>query len=129
MAYTAPTSADLIVRFPMFKDVAPEVIDTALAQAALMVDDTWVSQEDFTLGRLLYSAHVLTLDGHGASAEAELAATGALGFSEFDSGDLRLRRAGSTAETTFTTFDQTQHGQRFKELLRRNKPGVAVACD
>lgn len=131
MAFTAPTAADLKARFPAFVDVAAATIDIALGDAALMVDDSWTSQADFTLGRLLYAAHVLTLDGHGSGAEAQAASSGALGFRRMKSGPLDLERfspnAGGSAGGSLNQLELTTYGVRFKALLRANRSGAVLA--
>lgn len=127
MAYTAPTEADLRARFPAFCDVQNDPITAALSDAALMVDDTWVSQEDFTAGRLLYAAHILTLDGHGSGAEAEQAKAGALQFTEMRSGALTLKRA-DMATSGGDTLSLTTFGRRFLEILHRNRAGPIAVC-
>lgn len=124
MPYTAPTATDLRDRFPAFTEVSDAIIDTALADAARVVDDTWLSQGDFTLGRLLYAAHVLTLEGHGTGAEAELAAAGALTFEEMRTGGLSLKRTG--AKVASAEMPLTIYALRFREVLRRNVGGPVV---
>lgn len=131
MAYTAPTAADLKSRFPAFVNVADATVDIALGDAALMVDDSWNSQEDFTLGRLLYAAHVLTLDGHGSGAEAQAASAGTLGFRSMKSGHLTLERfssrSGGPAGGRINALELTTYGVRFKALLRPNRSGSVLA--
>lgn len=127
MAFTAPTAADLRVRFPAFAAVGDAEIDEALADAASMVDDTWSSQADFTAGRMLYAAHILTLDGHGTGAEKEMAKEGALQFDRIKSGALELSRRGPPAGTSAAeALALTTYGRRFAEILRRNAGGPIV---
>lgn len=128
MAFTAPTAADLKARFPTFAAVADATIDVALAEAALMVDDAWLSQEDFTLGRLLYAAHILTLDGFGTGAEAQSAAAGTSEYTTIRSGRLQLTKAGAgNAPAAQSVLTKTTFGQRFREVLDRNRSGPLVA--
>lgn len=126
MAYTVPTAADLKARFPTFAAVADSIVTTALAEAAVLVDDSWSSQEDFTLARLLYAAHTLTLDGHGSGAEAAMAAEGTLGFQTIKSGELTLIRGSKAAPEAFSTTQDSQYGKRFEEVRRRNVGGPLV---
>lgn len=124
MSYVPPTPADFKTRFPAFASVADATIQLLLDEAALMVDDTWVSQADFTLGRMLYAAHYLTLDGAAtggsSSTEAQL-----LGFQSIRMGPLELTRfKGSDASAG--SWGSTSYGTRFLELVRRNSPAVAV---
>lgn len=122
MAYTVPTAEDLQDRFPAFAAVSDEAIEAALAEAARMVDDSWLSQADFTLGRLLYAAHSLTLQGLGSSSEAQFA-----GFSSLTIGSLSLTRASYAGELPTGTLMTTSFGRQFSELVRQNKPGPIVA--
>ena len=48
MAYTVPTTTDLKARFPAFASVDDDVVTAALNDAARMVDESWINQEDFT---------------------------------------------------------------------------------
>lgn len=127
MAWLAPTPADLKARFPAFAAVPDEVVQGALDEAALQVDETWVSEADFRLGRLLLAAHILTLDGHGTGPESEAAAAGAMGFKRMKSGQLELERFSSAdAGGDGSVLGSTSYGRRFLELLRRNFPAVVV---
>lgn len=126
MAFTAPSAADLKTRFPAFTSVGDSIVDIALGEAALRVDDTWSSQDNFTLGQLLYAAHVLTLDGHGTGAEAKLASGGLLGYSKFKSGALEVERMKGE-QSGMSMLDRTTYGQRFKELQSLNVSGPLVA--
>jgi hypothetical protein len=126
MAFTPPTAADLKARFPIFEAEDVDTINFALSEAELMVDDSWNSQADFTLGRMLYAGHILTLEGYGTGAEAKLGATGAFGFQTIQSGKLRLTRRSDGAATD-PVLQSTMFGQRFRDLLKRNRCGPLVA--
>lgn len=119
MAWTAPVPSDLQTRFPRFSSVDAGVVQTALDEAARMVDDTWL-EGDRTMGLFLYACHVMTLDGFGEGASVE-------DFQSMTSGSLTLtrfpREPGASGDTLLTT----SYGKRFIELLKRNKPGVVVA--
>ena len=115
MAYTAPDAADLKERFPAFAAVADDTITQALAEAEIMVDDSWLSQTDFTLGRLLYAAHTMTLDGLGTNGEAQ-----AVGFDVIKSGALMLERRRQIKEGDQSSLAETSYGRRFRDVLRRN---------
>lgn len=129
MAYTAPDRDDLKARFPKFAAVADDPIDAALADAALVVDDTWLSQEDFTSGRLLYAAHILTLDGFGTGTSAAIASAGLEEFKTIKSGDLTLTRSDESgaAAVSGDILDKTTYGKRFKEVRDRNVGGPIAA--
>jgi hypothetical protein len=116
MAYTAPTVEDFKEAYPAFDGVDDEVVENALAQAALQVDDTWLSQEDFTQGRMLYAAHVLTMGGSGTSQEAQLGS-----FKRLKLASLELERAGGDAVAG--SWTATSYGVSFLQLQRQNRPG------
>lgn len=128
MAYTAAVAQDVRDRFPTFAAVADAPINYALADAALVVDDEWLSQADYTQGILLYAAHILTLDGFGSGAEAQMAQAGALGFDVMKSGALTLQRTRQQVEAQYSSvLDQTTFGKRFREILMRNRGGPFAA--
>ena len=122
MPFTTPTAADFTTRFPVFEGVETDIVDTALSEAVSHADDSWVSEPDFRLARMLMAAHVLTLDGHGKTVEAELA----------QAGDFRLYKSGGlTLETDSniqTWLEKTSYGRRYLALRRRSTPAVAVVC-
>lgn len=124
MAYTAPTASDLIARFPAFAAVDTDVISTALDEAANASDDSWVTEVDYRLARMLYAAHNLTIDGHGTGMMAEMASAGALGFSRVKSGELEFQADASGGAGGISS---TTYGRRYMELLRRNRGGAFCA--
>lgn len=120
MPYVAPTPADLKARFPKFVGVDEAIIATALVEAARLVDESW-PEADFALGRMLYAAHVLTLDGHGAGTEAQLNAEGVGDFQSIRLGSLSLSRfakdsGGSSGSAFLDMLKATTFGQRFWAL-------------
>jgi hypothetical protein len=123
MAYTEPTATTFVARFPRFTSVDDGVIGSALTEAESWVDESW-AEADFTLARMLYAAHSLTLDGHGTGAESETFAAGAGGFKSMKSGGLTLDRFDRAKGST--SLETTSYGQRYLELLRRNKGGARV---
>jgi len=122
MPYAAPTANGFVDRFPRFQAVGTTEINRALTEAARRVDETW-TEDDFQEARMLYAAHVLTLDGHGEGAESEIAKAGAMGFRSFRSGSLSLDRSDAGGGM----LGQTSYGLRFLELMRRNCGGPVVA--
>lgn len=126
MPYEVPAPADLKARFPALAGVADAVIAVALAEAQGRVDRSW-PENDYQPALLLYAAHVLTLDGHGTGAEAEMARAGASGFQSMKSGSLSLDRGdGFSATAGGSDLAQTGYGRRFLEMVRRNFPPVLV---
>lgn len=127
MAYTAPTAADLKARFPAFAAVDDAVIDGALTEAVRRVDETW-PEEDFATGRLLYAAHVLAMDGHGAGVEAEAMAEGAGLYKRRKAGGSEIEFADGVAGSGAVSGElgSTSYGRRFKALARALFAGPRV---
>jgi hypothetical protein len=123
VAYTPPTTSDLKARFPAFASVDASIIDTVLAEAVNAADDSWVNETDFRMGRMLYAAHVLTLDGFGMGAEADQARAGLLGFTTVKSGTLEVQRPAGKGGMSSTVY-----GSRYMEILKRNRGGAIVAA-
>lgn len=129
MAFTAPTASDLKTRFPAFAAVADATITTVLTLAldVAVDDETWISQTQYTEAALLYTAHVLTLDGLGTSAEAELAGSSII--RRFKSGSLEFERANASTLATSgaqSILNDTTYGRRYQQLLKINQPPVKV---
>lgn len=126
MPYETPTPADLKTRFPAFAGVADAAITMALGEAQGRVDRSW-PERDYQPALLLYTAHILTLDGQGVGTEAEMARAGAMGFQSMRSGSLSLDRgAAAVSSGAGAELDQTSYGRRFREMVRRNFPAVLV---
>lgn len=125
MTVSPPTAADLVGRFPTFAAVPAATVTAALAEAGARVDASWTAG-DYPSGVMLYAAHILTLDGQGTSAEAALAAAGALGISTFRAGSLELERRPVTGADAGNLLTETTYGRRFLALLRANQPAVLV---
>ncbi|MBY0299992.1 MAG: DUF4054 domain-containing protein [Methylobacterium sp.] len=117
----APTPAALKARFPAFAPVPDDAVAAALAEAEPRVDATWAAA-DRDPARMLYAAHLLTLDGFGGP-EGVLA--GALDLRALRSGALQIERHPPDA-TLPGTLGRTAYGRRFHELMLRNGPGIAV---
>lgn len=120
MAYVEPTPASLKARFPVFSAVLDAVVQTAIDEAGRRVDQSW-PEEDYTLAKSLYAAHVLTLDGQGTSREGKM-----LGFKSVEIGPIKLERSTSDANS-IGTLQSTSFGVRFAELLRANFGGGTAA--
>lgn len=116
MSYVVPAPADLRARFPAFAAVPDDAVQGALDEAARRVDTTW-PEADYRTGRLLYAAHVLTMDGLGSGTETQL-----MGFRRIKVSSLELEREpGPTA--TAESLTSTSYGRRFLELARLNFSG------
>lgn len=129
MAYDLPSAAQFKARFPAFNATANAVVEAALSEAGSMVDQTWI-EADFAPARMYLAAHNLVLDGHGDSKEAKIAGLTLAGLTNIKIGSLGvgLQKSGASGSktTSNSTYRSTTYGQRFLDLLRRNKPGVVV---
>lgn len=127
MSYDNPTVEEFKARFPEFAAVDDAVVISASEEADSRVDTSWL-EKDYKIAKMLYTAHVLTLDGHGTKAEAKLASLSQFGLSRVKSGTLDVgfsqpfRRGG----IALTGLQSTSYGQRFYSLMKVNHPGVAV---
>lgn len=116
MAYSAPAASDLKTRFPAFSAVADAMVEAALVRARRYVDDSWI-ENDRAEAEMLYAAHDMTLDGIGATREAQLS-----GFKRLKLDTLELDRGANDSQPGELT--STTYGQRFADLRRRSHPGI-----
>ncbi|WP_084398281.1 DUF4054 domain-containing protein [Henriciella aquimarina] len=117
MAYT-PADADTFkARFPAFATVDDAVIEDALDRARRVVDSSWMA-DDRQEAESLHAAHELTMDGLGATREAQLQ-----GFRRLKLGSLELERESSGSASS-STYNLTTYGKRFLAILKRNHPAV-----
>jgi hypothetical protein len=122
--YTPPTAANLVAVFPEFSSVSPSIITYYLNRAARSVDTSW-TQGDFAHARMLLAAHLMTLGGIGATAEAASVRDGSGQFKGMAIGSLRLERF-DLAKSSASTFSTTRYGREFRSLLRCNRGGPRV---
>lgn len=120
MAYTAPTPADLKIRYAAFAAVADEIIQYWLTDAERFVDQSWF-ESDYAPALIAAAAHNMSLDGHGSvSGSGSIPA----GVTRFKSGaiDLTLTEASANAQVK-GGWASTRYGREFALLLRKNKGG------
>lgn len=130
MAYTAPTPAQLKAMYPAFEAVANSTVQLYLDRAGRSVDTSW-TETDYADAIMLLACHLMVLAGLGTGAEAEAYAQGVNGFSLIRSGQLTLQRAATSRGNSSGVpelWSGTEYGSQFYWLLRRNKPGMAVAA-
>lgn len=133
MAYDPPTPAEFKIRYPSFSTVPDATVQAALDEAARWVDKSWF-EADFPIARMLYAAHVLTLEGQGTSKESGLAGLAAAGLTSVKSGNHTVSLSessvrGDAKKNLAGTFMATSYGQRFLALQRVNHPAVVVLND
>lgn len=121
MSYTDPTPTDLKARFPAFNAVDNAAIQTAIDEAGRRVDQTW-PEEDYTLAKMLYAAHVMTLDGLGAGREAKM-----VGLKSMQLGQMQFERTLADNETA-GALNSTSYGRRFLELVSLNFAGGTTSA-
>ncbi len=121
MAYTEPTVADLVTRYPAFALVPISTVEMYLADAAGGADDSWL-EADFIPGRVALAAHMMAVTGLGTQTEVQ----------KFAAAGLRSVRSGSfSADFTDSAasraagggLDATPYGRAYKVLLKRNRGG------
>ncbi len=120
MPYTPPTVAQFRARYPVAfpATVDDAVIEAALAEALSQVDTEWI-EADYQPAIMAYAAHMLTTEGVGATVAAQFS-----GFRSLQIGSLALTRSDSGGREG--TLEATVFGQRYLELLSRNKGGPRV---
>lgn len=124
MAYTKPTPAELIARYPAFTDVASDVRQYWLTDAERFVDESW-TETDYAPALMAMAAHNMTLAGLGSDAAAT--ADIPSGISKLKSGSLDVTFTESAANARAAgSLDATRYGAEYKLLLKRNKGGPRV---
>lgn len=130
MAFVEPTPPSLRARFPIFTGVADEVIQEAIDEAGRRVDQTW-PEGDYTLAKMLYAAHVMTMDGLGSGQEAQGILSDGFNVKRKKANLSEIEYAGSVstgaAVTSGSTLGLTTFGIRFMEMQRRNFGGPVVS--
>lgn len=124
---TPATPAELKAQFPAFAAVVDATVQAWLDRAARVVDDSWI-EADQKFAQMLLAAHLMTLNGLGTGAEAEMAAAGAAGFRSMRSGSLSLDRGDGSAHKHMGEFGQTSYGRQFYPLLQANRGGPRVTA-
>lgn len=119
MSYTVPSAADLKARYPAFNAVADSAVSAAIADAATQVDVSIWGEADYDRAIMLYAAHQMTMNGLGATNEAQMS-----GFRSLSIGSLSLTSSSEASTKVGSGLDATNFGRQFKALLRRNSPGI-----
>lgn len=118
------SDSTFIAAFPSFAAVSGASIAYWMSRASRIVDDGW-PDGDRDHARMLLTAHLLTQQGQGASAEAEAFASGAARFKRIRSGALDLDQFDQSNEDDLST---TTYGRQFKALLQIVKGGPRVTA-
>lgn len=121
MPYTLPTANELQARYPAFATTADGTVDTAIAEAARFVDESWF-EDDYQPAIMALAAHNMTMEG-------------ALGGTVQNGGAITSEKLGDASTSygnaisdskTVSDWSQTVFGRKFLLLLRVNQGGAAV---
>lgn len=121
MPYESPSVNDFITQFPRFSTVDPLTIQPFMTEAANHVDESF-TEGDFRFGLMLYTAHLLTLEGLGSGQEAKSFLGGTADLKVIRSGALTVERFEKSRNDSVIML--TSYGKRFAELRYRNRGGM-----
>lgn len=126
MAYTVPTAADLIARYPAFSAVPSATIDVHIGDASTQAVDTSWAETDYAAAIAAKAAHEMALLGLGEQGEA--AGYAAAGVTQIRSGNFQASFSGDAVKkASGGGLDATPYGRAYKRLLRKNKGGPRLA--
>ncbi|MGO4672980.1 DUF4054 domain-containing protein [Bosea sp. 2YAB26] len=131
MPYTTPTLEQFRTKFPTFSGVADSTINAAIEEALSSVDSSWI-EADYQPAILYLAAHILTVDGALIAASDLGGAGGIVGaglVSDMKVGDVSVKMAGAASgggSGSSSGYATTPYGSRYRDLLRRNHPAVAL---
>lgn len=128
MAYTIPTYADFIARFPIFADREQTTIELLLAESAGNIDETWI-EKDYAPAIMYLTAHNLALDNSADGEAVEIGGQSAIASESFGGMSISYANSGAGASDSVskTQWGLTAYGRRYYNLLQKNKPPVVVA--
>lgn len=125
MAYTVPTAANLIARYPDFTDVEEATITYWITDAQRFVTEAWM-EVDYAPGMMALAAHNMALSGYGVAAEAISGMPA--GVKSFKSGQFSAEFTEEQANARASgSFASTRYGLEYQSLLRRNFGGPIVS--
>lgn len=131
MAYDLPTPAELKTKLPAFASVPDPTVQDAIDEAKASVDTSWI-EADYKPAIIYLAAHIMTLNGvlYGADqfgAGAGIIAAGLVQKMKVGDVDVTLSTgAGSTGGAAASGLASTPYGLRYRDLLRRNQPAIAL---
>lgn len=117
--------AALKAAFLAFAAVPDATVAFWLTRAARQVDASW-PDDDRDFGRRLLACHLMTEQGLGTGAEAEMFRAGAAGFDSLKSGSLTLTRAAGNVNGGMGAYGTTQYGRQFATLAMQVRGGARV---
>ncbi len=124
MAFTAPTPAELKIRYSAFASVDDGTVQYWLTDAERLVTTSWI-EADYAPAIMAFAAHYLAAGGLEASATGSALPTG---VTRFRSGalDVSISEAVASKSAAYG-YASTRYGQEFAVFLRRNRGGPLVA--
>lgn len=129
MPYTTPTLEQFRTKFPTFAGVADATITAAIDEASASVDESWI-EADYQPAILYLAAHILTLDGALYSDLGSIGGVIGAGLvSEAKVGDAQVKLSGGASGGSGAGgggLASTPYGLRYRDLLRRNQPAIAL---
>jgi hypothetical protein len=119
MAYTKPTPADLILRYPAFTGVTEPIRQYWLTDAERYVDTSW-SEADYAPALMAYAAHRMTEEKvAGITADAASSAL-ASGLTSWKSGSANLSFSDKAIDQAAVGgLSADRYGREYLELLYR----------
>jgi len=116
-----PSALNVKMKFPEFQSQDDATIEFAIEEAARSVDDSWIAA-DQTLGIMYLAAHYLMVSIQRAeSAAGEVVESERIGPLSITYKTPDQASSASTSDLT-----TTQYGTRFRELMIRSNPAVAI---
>ena len=102
MAYTEPTPADLIRRYPAFAAVDTDDIQYWLDDAARFVDQSWL-EADYAPAKIAAAGHNMLNAGTAGVADSDISALLAAGVTDFQSGGREGFRVSMSPDAMITS--------------------------
>lgn len=124
MPYVKITVAQFKAAKPQFEAVPDDLVQTYIDVASRFVDESW-TEGDFQNAMIAMTCHLLTIDGYGDTAEAEIQAQGGSRLTSLKSGTLSLTfsQSQSSGDEFKDWLSQTACGRFYATLLMLNKRG------
>lgn len=127
MAYPPPDRTTFIEVFPALAAVTDTQYTFWSAQAVLITEPIeGCLDARMDLATMLVTAHLLTLQGIGTGAEAEMASQGATGFKRIKSGTLELERGDAASTGEGGLYATTDYGRQVWPMLKACVVGPRV---
>lgn len=128
MAYTPPTYAEFITRFPIFDDLIkwPQaMVEAVIVEATNNIDNTWV-EADYKPAIMYQTAHILSIDNAAEGQEPSVGPQTYLSGESFSGMSMSYSKVeGSLGSSEI--WGSTSYGRRYLDLLRKNRGGPIVA--